>query len=205
MHRPRLAFALAAAATSSLVVLHALAFGWAAGRRVDLDLMVDLGRLDRPALWFPLRALVHAMDPWLFLVVAAAVVAVPLATQRHRAAGAAALLLAGSNLTTHVLKPIAAGLRVSAPVGEQVPPASWPSGHATAAVSLALAVVIAAPARHRGLATAVCSTGALLVMLALIVLHWHFPSDVVAGALVAGAWGAVALAIARERRAHDQP
>lgn len=200
MYRVRSTLMLAAAAASLLVLLHGLAFGWAAGRHADLNLMLDLGRLDQPALWLPLRAFAHVMDPWAFLVIAAGILAVPLATHRPRSAVAAGLLLAGANLTTLLLKPIAADLRWSAPVGEQIPPASWPSGHATAAVSLALAAIIVAPPRYRRLAAAVCGTGALLVMLALIALHWHFPSDVVAGALVAGAWGAVVMAVGPERR-----
>ncbi len=65
---------------------------------------------------------------------------------------------------------------------------AWPSGHATAAMSLALAAVLVAPPRRRPLAAAGGGAFAVAVPFGVLVLGWHQPSDVLAGYLVAGIW-----------------
>lgn len=65
---------------------------------------------------------------------------------------------------------------------------AFPSGHSTAAMSLALAGVLLAPPRLKAVAAA---GGALLVLavgFSIVVQAWHFPSDVLGGHLVAAAW-----------------
>ena len=63
--------------------------------------------------------------------------------------------------------------------------ASWPSGHATAAMSFALCAVLAAPARLRPLVAAVGAAFAVAVCYSFLALAWHYPSDVLGGFLVA--------------------
>jgi membrane-associated phospholipid phosphatase len=77
--------------------------------------------------------------------------------------------------------------------------ASWPSGHATAAMALALCAVLVAPRRLR---PTVAALGAMFVAgvgLSLLILAWHLPSDVLGGYLVGMLW--VALAVAGLRAA----
>ena len=64
-----------------------------------------------------------------------------------RVALAIVAILLGANVTTQLLKPLLAHPRAtrSARRHRRSSPASWPSGHATAAMSLALCVVLAAP------------------------------------------------------------
>jgi hypothetical protein len=83
----------------------------------------------------------------------------------------------------------------------QVPAVSYPSGHATAAMSLALAAVLISPRAHRPLVAALGGVFALAVSFSIMVLRWHFPSDVVGGYLVATAWALAALAALRYAQA----
>src|SRR5436305_1179742 len=62
---------------------------------------------------------------------------------------------------------------------------------------LALAAVLVAPAAWRPLVAAVAGAGVLVVSLALLVLNWHWPSDVVGGQLLATTWCLVAPAALR--------
>lgn len=122
------------------------------------------------------------------------------ALQRHwRAALALPLLVVGANQTTQLLKldflttvPIDPSLRVT-----------LPSGHSTAAISLAAAAIIAAP---RVLRPIVCLlTGAIAggAGLGTMAERWHRPADVIAAVGVVLIWSAIALLIG----AHwvDQP
>ena len=64
--------------------------------------------------------------------------------------------------------------------------ASFPSGHATAAMSLALCSVIASPARWRPRVAAFMAAFVVAVCYSFLELRWHYPSDVLGGFLVAG-------------------
>src|SRR5204863_3674731 len=97
--------------------------------------------------------------------------------------------------TTELLKPLLAHPRTAEWLGDsQVAAASWPSGHATAAMTVALCAVLVAPAALRPLAAVAGSLFALAVSFSILVQHWHFPSDVVGGYLVAATWGLLAVA-----------
>jgi hypothetical protein len=114
---------------------------------------------------------------------------------RRRAdlAFACAVLLGGANLTTQLLKGHLAG-RGDAPAGLTH---SYPSGHSTVAMSLALAVLLVVPARLRFPAGVVGAAYATAIGVALVVTASHFPSDVAGGFCVAGAWAAFAALFVR--------
>jgi membrane-associated phospholipid phosphatase len=130
-------------------------------------------------------------DPGPFAVLCAALLAAALAIRRRREALVAVVLLAGSGITTQLLKTALAEQRPS-PAGHYLPAASWPSGHTTAAVSLALAVVIVAPPAWRRLA----ALGGVLFIaataLGLLVLGSHYPTDIAGAVCVAGGWACLA-------------
>jgi membrane-associated phospholipid phosphatase len=120
---------------------------------------------------------------------------------RRRDAVAVAAVIALAPLSADVLKPLLAHphLRSGA---VHINSASWPSGHATAALALALCAVLVAPVRMRvGVALAGVAF-ALAVGAALLVRAWHMPSDVLGGYLMASLWMALAVAALRacERR-----
>ena len=70
-------------------------------------------------------------------------------------------------------------------------------GHATAATSIAIAFLFVAP---HGWRPAVAAAGACFVAAvgcSVMILAWHFPSDVLGGILVASGWGFAVLAVRR--------
>ena len=133
------------------------------------------------------RDLTAFFDPAPYAVLSASLVAGAVALRRRREALVAAVLLAGSAVTTQVLKPA-----LAAQHDAFVLPASWPSGHTTAVVSLAAALVIVAPPARRWLVALAGAAVSAATGLALVVLGSHYPSDVAGGGLVAAAWACLA-------------
>jgi hypothetical protein len=64
-------------------------------------------------------------------------------------------------------------------------------------MSLAFAAVLVAPRAYRPLVAAVGGLFALAVSISILVLNWHYPSDVVGGQLLACTWCLIALAALR--------
>lgn len=133
-------------------------------------------------------------DPYVFL--AAVPIAMALGRKRPRVALAVAAILLGANVTTHLLKPLLAEPRAAWLLGGSSPvgPGSWPSGHATAAMSLALTCVLAAPSRLRPAVAAIGAAFAVAVSYSFLALGWHYPSDVLGGYLVAATWSLLTVA-----------
>jgi membrane-associated phospholipid phosphatase len=153
-------------------------------------------------------ALQRAIDTVHVITIALAAVAAGLAAlfrRRRDLAAVAIFTLLGANLTTYVLKPL---LAHADPLGGEAVReigAAFPSGHATAAMSLALVAVIVAPRRWRGWVALAAAGYAGCVGVGLVLTFNHYPSDVVAGFLVAGAWATAMAAIALNRREHGAP
>ncbi len=120
---------------------------------------------------------------------------------RRREALAAIVVVLAANVTTQLLKVALSHPRLQ-PIlaGDQVNAASFPSGHATSAMSMAVAALLVVPPRLR---TATAIAGAALVFgvcFSILVLRWHFPSDVLGGILVATGYGFAAVAVLRHLR-----
>lgn len=198
--------ALLAAGLGALGVLATwlLAFHVRLARTADFNVLKGFDGLDRGPLSSIVSVVPHTSDPQPFTVVAVLIVAVALLRGRPRLALAAALVLAACNLTTQELKPVFAAPRVQ-PANFSITSAAFPSGHATASMSLCLCAVLVASASWRPLVAALGAVYSLAVTYTLLVDGWHFPSDVVAGYLVAGTWTALAVAAvwAAERRWPD--
>jgi membrane-associated phospholipid phosphatase len=192
---------LNALALAGLLVL-ALAGVWALAELVpaihakDAVALYEFTTLNGPSVQSPLRFLLHLLDPSLFILWAIALVAVALAGERPRSAAAVAAVLALAPFTSEQLKPLLAHHHDTFNF-VTVNAASWPSGHATAAMALVLCAVLVAPRRLRPLAAVLGGAFVLAVSVALLVLAWHMPSDVVGGILVASAWMALAVAALR--------
>jgi membrane-associated phospholipid phosphatase len=120
-----------------------------------------------------------------------------------RVAVAVMVLLGGATFSTEILKKLASNPKHGATVGAStVPAASWPSGHSTAAMALALAAVIAAPRLVQPLVAGAGAAFAASVSISLLILASHMPSDVLGGFLVAASWAYLVLAVVEftERR-----
>ena len=159
-----------------------------------LDGFATLG--DKPRVWLVANDIAHAFDPAPYAVLTGAILLFALLARKFRQAVAAAVLIAGANVSSQLLKPALAHPR---PVDgwdhvHQLHSAAYPSGHATAAMAVALAAVLVAPHAWRPLTALVTGAAVLGLSISLVILNWHFPSDVVGGHLLATTWCLVALA-----------
>ena len=110
------------------------------------------------------------------------------------AIGAAAIVL-GANLSAQLLKD-----HLDRPDLDNFPaPNSFPSGHTTAATSVAFALVFALPHAVRGVVALAGSAYVAVIAVATVWAEWHRPSDTVAGLLLALAYGGVIAAAVRAR------
>jgi len=152
------------------------------------------------------RHLVRVFEPNPYVFLAMVPLVVALVRGRPRLTLAIGAIILGANASTELLKHILAAPR---PVLHElffefspVSAASWPSGHSTAVMSLVLASVLAVPARLRPAAAALGASLAIAVGYSVVANAMHYPSDVVGGFLMAGAWTlcAVAALLAAEQR-----
>jgi membrane-associated phospholipid phosphatase len=167
----------------------------------DAVTLRDFTLLSHPHVDSIANLLIHLLEPLLFVIWGGALVAVALARGHSRVALAVVIVMALAPLTAEALKPLLA--HPHARVGDvYIAPASWPSGHATAAMTLVLCAVLVTPARLRALVATLGGLYALAVGCSLLILAWHMPSDVLGGFLVATLWVALAVASLRiaERR-----
>jgi membrane-associated phospholipid phosphatase len=184
--RPPVAGALFAAGACliALVLIWVVAELVPAARVRDAATLHDFTLLRGPHLSAVANFLLDLLDPLaLFL-------------GRARVALAVAVVMALAPLTSDVLKPLLA--HPHARVGAiHIAPASWPSGHATAALALALCAVLVSPARLRPAVAALGGVFSAAVGCALLILAWHMPSDVLGGYVMAALWAALAVAALR--------
>ncbi|MGI8558727.1 MAG: phosphatase PAP2 family protein, partial [Solirubrobacteraceae bacterium] len=139
----------------------------------------------------------HLVDPRPYLVAAGLLAAVAVLRRRPRVALLVPVAMIGASATSELLKPLVAQPRFSEWLGSgsHILAASWPSGHATASMMIALCAVLVAPPALRPLAALLGTGLAVGVSYSILVLGWHFPSDVLGGFLVAGTWTSAAVAI----------
>lgn len=187
------------ALTGAAVGVLLLALTWYAAhyvgvvKRADVNILAGFLQLHRPRVDRLTGFIANLCDPVPYVFLAATPILVAVVRGRPRVAVAIGVILLGANETTQLLKPLLAGPRDALGV-DPLSPASWPSGHATAAMSLALCAVIGAPARRRPLVAAVMAAFATAVCYSFLELGWHYPSDVLGGFLVASVWTLLAIA-----------
>jgi membrane-associated phospholipid phosphatase len=182
----------AACGVALLILTWFLAFHVATVRHADQSILrgfYDLGQRGR--INSVASFVAHLCNPRPYVYFVWIPVAVALLRRRPRLAVAICAILLGANVTTHLLKPLLAQPRPSSVPGDLF--ASWPSGHATAAMSFALCAVLAAPPRLRPAVAAAGAAFTVAVCYSFLALGWHFPSDVLGGFLVASTWTLLAV------------
>jgi membrane-associated phospholipid phosphatase len=162
----------------------------------DAVALYDFTRLNRPLVEAPANVLLDLLYPPFFAAWGIVLVVLALRRRLPWVALAVAVVLPLAPLSAELLKPLLAHRH------DQIGPkyivnASWPSGHATAALTLAWCALLVAPPAHRRLVALLGVLFALAVGVALLVLAWHMPSDVVGGYLLATLWAALAFALLR--------
>ena len=195
--RPAAPLLVAAACAGGLVVVYALFVHTTVGQRVDNAAL--LGRAAVP------QGLVDdawgILDTISLVALAAASLAVGLVALiqgRVRQAFGAGVILLGANVTTQVLKRVIL-TRPELVRDDAIPFNSLPSGHATVAMSVAIAALVVVPAARRPLVALLGTGYAVAVGVSTLVAGWHRPSDAVAAYLVVGAWAALVAPFAGDR------
>jgi membrane-associated phospholipid phosphatase len=175
---------------TALLCVVAMAVTWTLAELVpavhlrDAVLLDDFTKLSRPRVDGLANGLLSLLDPLLYTVWALLLVAVALLRRRPWVALAIAVVLPAAPGIAEVLKPLLAHPHDI--VGPQsIGPASWPSGHATAAMTLVLCALLVAPYGLRPLVAALGGAFTVAVGCSLLILAWHMPSDVLGGYLLA--------------------
>jgi membrane-associated phospholipid phosphatase len=187
--RSRLALFGAGIGVTLLIVTWYAAFHIGFVERADQSILRGFAGLHGPRVDHLTNFIADLCNPQPYVYFAAVVVLIALLRGRPRVAAAVGLIMLGANVTTQLLKPLLAQPRAGSLLGHPtVFAASWPSGHATAAMSLALCGVIVTPARRRPYVAALGAAFAVAVCYSFLELEWHYPSDVFGGFLVAATW-----------------
>jgi len=197
--RARLLLMTAACCAALFVLILAAAYWWEAGR--ELDLLGLTGFVSADHGWRETLAtgLVQLGDPPAVALMTLGLAALAAFRGRPWVALGVLVLVALTSVSSQLLKELLAHPRPQSPIlGFRLGPEAYPSGHATAAMSLALAAVMAAPRRARPAAALLGSLLALAVGASLVADGWHFPSDVVGGYLLATGWALVIAALLYE-------
>ncbi len=131
------------------------------------------------------------------------VITIALAQRRPWLAAAATVAIVGANASTQLLKIVILD-RTDLLDGLFYPlPNSFPSGHATAAASIAVGALLVLPPLLRAPTVIVSSIVVAVVGVSTLLAGWHRMADAVGGVFVATAWGAAAGAILGWRRGVD--
>ena len=171
-----------------------LAFHVEPAQWIDGAAWFALTRLDETAYESVVSVIAHLGDTAVFALWFVLVVAMALRVHGARVAAVVVGILLVANAATQLLKDALAELRIHELVHPgDVDAASWPSGHATGAMSLALCTVIAAPPPWRRRAAAFGAAYAVLQAFAVVASGWHYPSDTLGAFAVVGAVAWLAL------------
>ena len=167
-----------------------------AGILLDEHSMRAFTRLYEPSADRPATAFVNLGGPAMAVLICLGLAATALVRGRPRLAALALIVPAGAALCTGVLKHTLAQSRVCMCLADdRVGSGAWPSGHATIATALVLsAVIVAAPRWRPGVA--LVGGGALAAFYgALLVMGWHYPSDVLGGLLMGALWALAGIGV----------
>jgi membrane-associated phospholipid phosphatase len=138
------------------------------------------------------NVLAHLCNPAPYAIACVIAIAIAGVARGLRTAFAIGVLLAGANATSQLLKPALAYHRELYHTKwhlYNLADAAYPSGHATAAMSLSLAALIIVPRAYRPLIATFGALFTISVSFSILILAYHFPSDIVGGYLIATAWG----------------
>ncbi|MBX9246946.1 phosphatase PAP2 family protein [Actinotalea ferrariae] len=156
---------------------------------------LDVGALEgaafgRNTLWRAAEQVLDVVSVPLLAAVLLATTLLAVVRRRVVLAVQVAVIMGGANLTTQVLKHWLLD-RPDVGIGDQLL-ATLPSGHTTAAASVATAFVLVVPRRIRPAVAVVGTVYTVVTGVSTLVAGWHRPSDVVAAVLVVLAWSGVA-------------
>ncbi|MCL1871417.1 MAG: phosphatase PAP2 family protein [Promicromonosporaceae bacterium] len=157
------------------------------GQHVDA-MALEGAQHGRDTLWHVARPVLDVVSVTFVVVGIAAAMVVAMLRRRWALALQVAVLVAGANVTTQVLK-YSVYPRPSLLPGWTGANA-LPSGHTTVAASVAAALLLVVPRTWRPLVAVLGAVWTAATGVSTLVGQWHRPSDVVAAVLVVLAWAA---------------
>lgn len=192
---PRALLRGAAVIAAAFVALLVMAYGSPGARWLDAAALQGFLDLQRPIVTSVSERLVTIGNPVPFALIGCALAGVAVARGRPRTALVVLALLVLTSVSSQLLKALLAYPRNDAKIADaHIEPAAFPSGHATASMALAIALVLVVSPRLRPAAALVGAGLALGVSFSIVSLGWHLPSDVIGGFLLATGWALVLLA-----------
>lgn len=198
LRAPRQLVGLAACCVAAFLVVLLVACKTGAGRWLDGASLQGLIGLQGGRVSPIIAKVARLADPLPFAILTGSVCALAWFTRGPRWALGVAVLTPVVAATSQVLKPLLAYDRPHDFLGHaQIIREAFPSGHATASMALALALIVVAPRAWRPVAALVGGAFTLGVSLSIVILSWHYPSDVIGGYLVAATWALLILAALR--------
>jgi membrane-associated phospholipid phosphatase len=184
--------ALAAICVVLLGALYVVAVRTEVGQRVD-EAAIE-GRTTDTVVQHAVAGTLDTVSVTSIFLATVALIVIALVRRRPLLAIGIGVLVLGANVTTQVMKDTLTRPDLLSPATMRGALATFPSGHSTVAMSLALALVLAVPARLRVLVGIAGITYAVLVGAATLTGAWHRPSDVLGAYLVTLGWAAVVCA-----------
>jgi membrane-associated phospholipid phosphatase len=195
---PRSPLLAAAACFLAFAAVLACAYAIAPIGRLDATALHGLMALNGSLSGPVALEITHSADPRPLMLMLAVLFAGGWALGRRREALGAVALVAGANLTGLILQVALTHPRFHPILGSnQVGAEAYPSGHATSAMSIALAAVLVAPPRLRVVVASGAAAYVIAASTSLMVIGWHFPSDVLGGLLVASGFFFLVVAVIR--------
>ena len=209
IHLPRIARTALIGAEALIALFVATwyaVFHFAVVDRVDISIFNGFRSLAvRPVLPVLANAVANLCDTFPYVLLSLIPLTIAWRRRRRLVAAAILVILICANETTEILKPILGARRPVSLPSAVVSLHSFPSGHATASMTLGLCCVLAVPARWRPRVAILAAVFAVAVVYSFLTLGWHYPSDALGGFLVASIWtllGIAAIAVAYQRRSH---
>ncbi|MEU9507859.1 phosphatase PAP2 family protein [Micromonospora sp. NPDC048170] len=182
-----------------LAIVQAAAFlaVWRVAVHVEVGQWVDTvaltgNRIGQDRIDEPVDRILNAMSVVSLLAATAVIGFIALIRGRIALAVTATLLIGGANATTQLLKYGLTRPDFGIDPERIYAGNSLPSGHATVAASVAVALVLVLPRKVRVFGAFVGAGYAAVAGVATLSAGWHRPSDAVAAFLVVGVWAALA-------------
>jgi membrane-associated phospholipid phosphatase len=196
-------FAVGAACAAAFVALAQFYVRTEHGQRLDTIALtgnsIGQARIDELV-----NTVLNAMSLASLAVATAVLAFIALIRGRKGLALMVLLLIAGSNLTTQVLKSVISRPNLGIDIERAAAGNSLPSGHTTVAAAVAVALVLVLPPRTRAVGAFLAAGYTALAGVATLSAGWHRPSDAMAALLVVGGWtAAVSFLLVLAQRRED--